>query len=670
MGIRCVVRARRDGVVFGCMAMLVATLGVAVVGRAATLDQAAMPTVETATFEVVQAKPIHDPLTYAKALPLDLLPYQQRTDKYFSIGTAFAVGHGRYVTSARVLMAGLDSLWGPPALRDSHGNVYPIDVIEKFGLRRDFAVFTVTGQPTGGAFRINEKLALNQPVYAVGNALDTGVVIRGGMYTSDTPEPQDGAWHWMRFSAAASPGNGGGPLLDQSGEVVGMVVGKSPNENLNFALPIARILAAPEGKAIMDVRSVARIAVMDTQQQGDFKATFALPMTLAAFYDTFHAQWKAYGDQQRKVLLAKESANLFPNGDGARHLLYLSVFPDAFPQLIARGSDGVSDRYQNDTPRFNLTDNGYVRVSRIGALTLVHVRRPDNVQAHGFYNDAKVRMDLLASAGGFKRKVGSEAVTVTSLGQPASQSVSVDGWQRRWHVAVWPLAFANMQVVAYELPVPDGCDILMREVPAADEYGALQDLAEITNFIYVSYDGLLAQWRQFLDERALLPAAFQHIHVDAVYGKRFSFDSPRLAFSYTPRLQPVNPDSRLWLGMRFYPDDGKVVWGAADAMVWANNEVDDTHITIQQFLQPPVGMDDDYLTSMWQKVSGRLYPYNGVPRLESDVMKVDSVMAPKSGGGIPAYLYTVFVGVQGQQTQVSMRDKLDLLMKHTTVKGS
>src|SRR3546814_12656220 len=77
----------------------------------------------SATFEVVAAKPVDDPLSYEKPLPLDLLPFQQRNDKYYSIGTAFSIGGGRYVTAAHVLMTGANSLWGPPALRDNGGKV-------------------------------------------------------------------------------------------------------------------------------------------------------------------------------------------------------------------------------------------------------------------------------------------------------------------------------------------------------------------------------------------------------------------------------------------------------------------------------------------------------------------------------------------------------------------
>src|SRR3546814_12208565 len=84
-----------------------------------------LPAIQAATFEVVAAKPVDDPLRYEKPLPLDLLPFQRRNDKYYSIGTAFSIGGGRYVTAAHVLMTGANRLRGPPALRDNGGKVNP-----------------------------------------------------------------------------------------------------------------------------------------------------------------------------------------------------------------------------------------------------------------------------------------------------------------------------------------------------------------------------------------------------------------------------------------------------------------------------------------------------------------------------------------------------------------
>src|SRR5690242_14316905 len=120
---------------------------------AATASLAEMPDAVTqqkiraATFEVVIPKPVDDPIVYEKLLPVDLLPYQNRTDKCFSIGTAFALDNQRDATAAHVLNDGFGSQLGAPALRDSSGHVYPIAKILKYSSAEDFAVFSLAEDP-------------------------------------------------------------------------------------------------------------------------------------------------------------------------------------------------------------------------------------------------------------------------------------------------------------------------------------------------------------------------------------------------------------------------------------------------------------------------------------------------------------------------------------------
>lgn len=636
--------------------------------HAATLDPSALPQIEAATFEVVQAKPTSDTLTYEKPLPLDLLPYQERTDKYHSIGTAFAIGHGRYVTAGHVLLAGRDSLWGAPELRDAKGRVYPIGKIEKFDLRRDFVVFTLASPPAGdAALAIDTKPTLNTVVYAVGNALGTGVVIRDGLYTSDTPEEQDGAWKWMRFSAAASPGNSGGPLLDKDGKVIGVVLMKSANENLNYALPIGEVLNAPDGKAVMDARIDYRLDLFDTVQNGLLKNQFALPASLADFYRDYQTRFDAYEDGLQKALLDREAANLFPNGAGSARLLHQQTIINGFPSLIVRGSDGEWGHSSTQPRYFTLDGNGYVRIGAAGHNGLIQIRRPDGTDAAKFYGDAKARMDLLARTGLFQREVASEKVKITSLGKPISESTWLDRWQRPWHVAIWPLPYANALVVTYSLPVPDGSIMLMRFVPPSGLHDSRLDLDELSSFVYASYEGTLAQWKGFLADPKLQPAAFRNIHIDYDYGQRFSYASQRVAFAYPSSVQPVKPDNLLQLGFRFFLDGGKPVWDVGDVEIWKNNTSDDhNNVNVQRNIAPPSGLDDD-MSSRWKKLSERQYPYNAVARYENDLMKIDAVVAPVAAGASPRVLYTAFFGTAGNQPQAEMKDKLDLLTKDMRV---
>ena len=269
---RCYIQVERLFLLSLCLCVVI---GCGVPAAAAELDAQLLNKIQAATFEVVAAKPATDPLTYFKPLPFDLLPFQERNDKYYSVGTAFSLGNNRFVTAAHVLDTGIGSLWGAPALRDSKGRVFPVGKIEKVSLARDFAVFTVTGNPNAENLEINTQPQLHGAVYAVGNALGTGVIVRDGVYTSMTPEERDGRWKWLRFSAAASPGNSGGPLLDKDGAILGVVLMKSPNENLNYALPIQEVIDAPDRQAEIDNRVSYQLDVLDAPLNDIFREKFS-----------------------------------------------------------------------------------------------------------------------------------------------------------------------------------------------------------------------------------------------------------------------------------------------------------------------------------------------------------------------------------------------------------
>lgn len=630
-----------------------------------TLDPSLLPAIQSATFEVVAAKPA-DTLTYEKPLPMDLLPYQERTDKYYSIGTAFAIGPNTYVTAAHVFMIGYQSLWGAPELRDAAGKVYAIDKIEKFALRRDFVVFSLKDPPKVTPLVIDTRPALNQVVYSVGNALGTGVVIRNGLYTSNTPEDQDGQWKWIRFSAAASPGNSGGPLLDQGGKVIGVVLMKSPNENLNYALPMREVLDAPKDLARFDKRMAYQFDVFDATLTGTFKGDFRLPLSASGFFAAYGRAYHSFLDSQLKALLAQQSANLFPNGNGSHPLLYSGPSMDDFPQLVTRNSDGVWTTAGRQTVRITLPANGYVAGGVAAQNILFHLRKPDSIPEATFHRDPKGVMDMLLKTGFLKRAIGPEKILVTSLGNPDNTGTWRDRWGRHWQAWRWPVPYANGYVSVFALPTPDGYAMLMRIEPANSRHDTVINMQALTDFVSLPYDGTLAQWKDFLADPELLPDAFRNIRIAFDYGKDFRYDSQRLAFSFTPDLQKINADSMLTLGFTFFPDHvGQVVWDVGQ--VWLAEDNHDHHwISLLRNQAPPADLDDSY-QSFWKKIVGRRHPYDAQAYSESDMTKINAVVPPPASDK-PSVLYTAYVYQPGTQPQAEMKQKLDTLLKGVKVK--
>src|SRR3546814_12459072 len=93
----------------------------------------------------------------------------------------------------------------------------------------------------------------------------------------------------------------------------------------------------------------------------------------------------------------------------------------------------------------------------------------------------------------------------TSLGKPLLDSVHVDAWGRRWQAREWARPYANARLVVLALTVPNGYVGVVRSGTSVQAYDQLINAKVLTDFIYVNYDGTLAQWRDYLQHPALHP---------------------------------------------------------------------------------------------------------------------------------------------------------------------
>jgi hypothetical protein len=646
----------------GLFALLCGLLG-APAAWGSSLEAAQQAAVRAATFEVVVLKPADDPLSYAKALPMELLPYQYRTDKYYSVGTAFAIAPHRYATAAHVFEGLAGMSLGPPALRDDSGHIYPIAEIVKFSQHEDFVVFSLAQEPAVAPIAPGPHPAPNDVVFVVGNALAEGVVFRDGLYTSETPEERDGLWKWLRFSAAASPGNSGGPLVNQDGKVIGIVLRKSPSENLNYAVSIDQVVAAKEGVGIIDAKATYQLDVFNELQTDILKETIALPLSFDKFSETLTRLTNAFEDRELAELLKNNADTLFPNGVGSHRMLNQHTLT-TLPGLIRRKDDGVWDIHTpSKTERQEIPHNGYVTDGILLHQNMMHVRRPEEIPADKFYADPKLYMELVLKGLRVVRVVGSEPVRITSMGKPVVDTQVVDSYGRKWLLREWPMSFENKMLVQIMLPVPDGAVAMTRLVPINQVHAGEIDLKAMTNFVSANYSGTLAQWQEFLKPTTPLPALFSTLNFKIDYDHGFAFETERFALSLTPDLQKISPKSFLSVSPDFIKDGDQVVLNIG-LLTLKEYESSKNHLTLWRALQPPDDLGDS-VQAEWAKRVNREHPYDAAIAVNNDVTSIETVypLAGSSDRTDVRALYLLYVSRDGAVSQDSMKAKLDLVLK-------
>lgn len=521
------------------------------------------------TFEVVARKPENDPLTYEKALPLDLIPFIQRSDKYESIGTAFSLGGNTYVTAAHVLANGIGSQFGPPSLRSTDGKVHTIDRILEFSAHQDFVVFSLANDIAATGLSVSRTPKVDDTVLAVGNALGEGVVIRDGLFTSETPEDQDGRWKWIRFSAATSPGNSGGPLLDAEGRVIGVVVAKSPNENLNFALPIGRVLDATEKKASFDQRVLISLPFIRGTRTFEFKDEFKLPLGWDDFVKSHQALVMRHNDLSRADLLNAYADSIFPKGADAESILY-GVDTYYAPRMIVQQTDLSWSSMTLSYSTTDLPGDGELNVALTNGGAIVHLVRPNNALDDAFYADSKAFMDIALKGLNLTRQVGSDQVRITSLGAALSDTMHTDRWGRKWQQRLWALPFMDTYAIGFLLPTPDGYIASITVMPSGSLAEAVARQKLLINQVDFSYLGRVDQWNAFLKRRALLPDALRDLKLSG--GKEWRIASRRFELTAPADLISINEKSELGVVMSFIREGDKnsASWDVVGA--WWNRD--------------------------------------------------------------------------------------------------
>ena len=159
-------------------------------------------------------------------------------------GTGFVVATGRVVTNAHVAQGCAEV-----RVRAAGGRELPATVAAS-DPERDLALLAVQGDPGPAlAFRAGPELRRGEEVVTYGFPL-AGLLSSGPTLTTGEVSALAGLRdnpRQFQISAPVQPGNSGGPLLDRSGNVVGIVVSKLNAErvarstgdipqNVNFAI--------------------------------------------------------------------------------------------------------------------------------------------------------------------------------------------------------------------------------------------------------------------------------------------------------------------------------------------------------------------------------------------------------------------------------------------------
>ena len=164
-------------------------------------------------------------------------------------GKVMRVGSGVFIDPAGHLITSLHVISGVARaeLRLPRGEVYPLTAMVAVDPKADLIKLAVN-LPRGALHYLTvsgDRPQVGEHVVVLGSPLGLEQTVSDGMVSAIRTVRDRG--EFLQISAPISPGSSGGPVVNMSGQVIGIATFQVKGQNINFAVPGYRILALRDG---------------------------------------------------------------------------------------------------------------------------------------------------------------------------------------------------------------------------------------------------------------------------------------------------------------------------------------------------------------------------------------------------------------------------------------
>ena len=589
-------------------------------------------------------------ITYMQPLPVDQLPFHERTANARVRGTAFAIGGNRFLTAAGVLPwtdvgAKKFYLIGPDGVATA------ITRITRYSQYRGLVEFEVQVPPRDVVAMelARDEVHVGDVLTAIGNVAGDEILLPDSAVTALSPEEIAGAWRVIRFTTPANLGTNGGPILDRAGRVVGVVIkaGGPPNA-LNEAIPIGQLDKMSSSTAEFWFRGAA-FGEDNQQLISDWKFETPVPTTLPELWTTVSLLRLDLYRAMMADFDARHAAEVFPREPNLKAFLRHPNVPLGFGTFTLDGNHRWKLAHEKYT-REEIAPGQFVSFAQKDQRAELLIDRPPGTPLMQFFQSPKALGETVLKILGAKRTFAGQSIRLKSLGDPAEQRRWVDDLGRPWFTSVWRIDFAGNAVVLSCLTNPGGlgCQWRVMSLDAVPRF--LLERQRAARRVTFVYSGRLQDWTEFL----ALPA---ELKPDALSGRKTSvrFDGGVLTLDlggFRGRLGGEVPglsaDSVLTLSL--VPDGTPSLGQRADALRLNPRSDKATRFDVEPIFAPTDGSSQSDVQT-WNKLKIDEPPYNGVAAFDGKENLVRLVRKPSHPANPDVrYLYACRNGPEDDKT--------------------
>ena len=616
--------------------------------------------VKNAVFEVVLEKPTDDPTVYERELNWDTVPYAIRSDKYYSIGTAFAISNTELITAFHVINLGFESRTRSRYfIRDMEGNIFEVDQVSGGSNEIDYLIFTVKGKTFSEFFRFEDKYKVGDPVYSIGNALGEGIVIRNGLVLGTIPEEDSGRWNLLKSSADGNPGNSGGPLVTSSGRVVALVT--ALKDNILYSVPADVI--QKDGRSALSYRMKFNFGhlILANNYKRTFEIQVPLPDSYAGVRRNIREAYVKDYDVSMSALFSE--APEYITGPNNVYLLNSSL-SSIFPEISFVDPNDDNWKLSGlEKKRITLDDDGQLMYASVSGYNFYKIKKPSSVSLEKVSSDPRYIMDLLLQNLRTERTLwGNDKYRILSFGDPSEKGEYRDTIGRIWLTFKWDIIFDDKVLIMYVLPLPNGPVVLSTMQPSAFQMDYEWDLRKICEHTFAAYDGTFNEWNDFIALKKYMPDFLKDTRFDWNSGSReLSITYGSVTLSADRQVFDWDNDSELFLAPSWYKLDNKAAFDTRKLILSRDVRGND-FIVLYRHIKPDTKLGATVMEN-WNDLVIEKYPFDGKPGIsvKENTGSVGAIIKAQQLN--PDTLYTLYLAMENPVNEDNLSRRFGAL-KH------
>ena len=184
---------------------------------------------------------------------------EDRFHQPIAFGSGIIVSNGKILTNYHVV-EGATTVYA----KTSTGKKLSIDGMYGSEATLDLICLSAPSAAVANILVSTKPPVVGERVYAIGNPEGLSNTISEGIVSAIR---QFSGQNMIQITAPISPGSSGGPIINNSGEVIGIAVGAiSSGQNLNFAIPISQAQGIMSSSAVLPLKTTKRKAYVTSER--------------------------------------------------------------------------------------------------------------------------------------------------------------------------------------------------------------------------------------------------------------------------------------------------------------------------------------------------------------------------------------------------------------------